>query len=264
VLFSDAQAQSAGERAVVGAEKQWISGKIQDKLTALPLEGVKVEDQDYGHLAFSDQNGEFELAITNDSGNVVFSFPDYEKLRVAYSDGQLDRSSRTIKLNLIENHDNRLQPGDSIPPELWSMRLPVFNHPKGRTHISLEEYRNKRLLVLDFWAPWCKPCVEAMERWNGMILNSNMDEVAVIGVNVGSYERSLAYMESRSWLMPCIYGRDFIHLNNYFFTESQVGGQVWILDDKLYFVGFSKDRTENREMLDKLLSELMRKEVVND
>ncbi|MCT1525043.1 TlpA family protein disulfide reductase [Sphingobacterium hotanense] len=55
-----------------------------------------------------------------------------------------------------------LQIGDTIPDELWHMPLQVVNHPDGKKIITLNDYRDKKLIILDFWATWCAPCVKEL------------------------------------------------------------------------------------------------------
>jgi len=53
-----------------------------------------------------------------------------------------------------------LQIGDTIPEELWNLPLQVVNHPDGEDTITLNDYRDEKLIILDFWATWCKSCIE--------------------------------------------------------------------------------------------------------
>ncbi|WP_164126591.1 TlpA family protein disulfide reductase [Sphingobacterium luzhongxinii] len=54
-----------------------------------------------------------------------------------------------------------LKVGDTIPEQLWNMPLRVLNHPEGKQHIRLSDYRDKKLIILDFWATWCSSCITA-------------------------------------------------------------------------------------------------------
>jgi thiol-disulfide isomerase/thioredoxin len=57
-----------------------------------------------------------------------------------------------------------LKIGDTIPEALWNMPLQVINHPQGKKTITLNEYRNKKLIIIDFWATWCTACIANMPR----------------------------------------------------------------------------------------------------
>ena len=46
--------------------------------------------------------------------------------------------------------------------------------------VSLEDFRGK-WVVVNYWAIWCKPCIEEIPELNR--LNSQFDQVVVVGVN---------------------------------------------------------------------------------
>src|SRR5690606_33092116 len=50
-----------------------------------------------------------------------------------------------------------LKIGDSIPEALWNLPLQVVNHSEGKDTITLNDYRNSKLIVLEFWATYCHP-----------------------------------------------------------------------------------------------------------
>ena len=54
--------------------------------------------------------------------------------------------------------------GDTIPMNLWNLKMPVFNDSKGRTTISLSDYQNHKLIILDIWATWCTNCLESFPK----------------------------------------------------------------------------------------------------
>lgn len=52
--------------------------------------------------------------------------------------------------------------GDTIPQGLWDMALEVVNHEEGKNSITLNEYRQNKIIILDFWATWCGSCIKKM------------------------------------------------------------------------------------------------------
>ena len=56
----------------------------------------------------------------------------------------------------------------------------------GRT-ISLDNYKG-RVLVLNFWATWCPPCIEEMPSLNAMSKELERSGVVVLGVSVDRNE----------------------------------------------------------------------------
>lgn len=57
-----------------------------------------------------------------------------------------------------------LKIGDRIPEQLWNMPLQVVNHPDDKETITLNGYRNKRLIILDLWSTWCGTCIFTLPR----------------------------------------------------------------------------------------------------
>jgi thiol-disulfide isomerase/thioredoxin len=57
--------------------------------------------------------------------------------------------------------------GDTLPLELWNLPLQVVNHPEGKTTITLADYKDK-LIILDFWATWCSPCVAMLPKQDSL------------------------------------------------------------------------------------------------
>lgn len=79
------------------------------------------------------------------------------------------RAFLCLYLGLSTSHlkAQELKVGDTLPLELWSLPLNVINHPSGKETITLNEY-NGKLIILDFWATWCTPCVAMLPRMDSL------------------------------------------------------------------------------------------------
>src|SRR5690606_27790543 len=75
-----------------------------------------------------------------------------------------------------------LQIGDTIPEALWHLPLQVVNHPEGKETITLNDYRDKKLVILDFWATWCKSCIEGFPKLEAY-QRKYADDLGVLLVN---------------------------------------------------------------------------------
>lgn len=67
----------------------------------------------------------------------------------------------------------------------------------SREH-SLSEYRGK-IIVMDFWATWCGPCIKAMPSLQKLYDKYKTRGVEVFGVNVWEESNPVAYMEQRKF-----------------------------------------------------------------
>ncbi|MDR2285832.1 MAG: TlpA family protein disulfide reductase [Sphingobacterium sp.] len=57
-----------------------------------------------------------------------------------------------------------LEVGDTIPEALLNARLRIVNSPDKQDTVTLNHFRNNKLIILDFWATWCGSCIANMPR----------------------------------------------------------------------------------------------------
>jgi thiol-disulfide isomerase/thioredoxin len=80
--------------------------------------------------------------------------------------------------------------GDAAPD--WKLK-----DAQGTTH-ALADYRGK-VLVLDFWATWCGPCVRAMPDLQKLHEKYRARGVEVIGINAWEQSNAAAYMKEKGY-----------------------------------------------------------------
>jgi thiol-disulfide isomerase/thioredoxin len=69
------------------------------------------------------------------------------------------------------------------PPNLIGRRAPDFTvHDSDRT-VSLHDLQHGKIIILNFWATWCPPCVEELPSLVAMQAQMK-DRVSVLAVNV--------------------------------------------------------------------------------
>lgn len=89
-----------------------------------------------------------------------------------------------------------LQIGDTIPEELWNLPLQVVNHPEGKDTITLNDYRDKKLIILDFWATWCGACISMFPKMKELQNTYNQD-LYVLPVSYESLEKIDGFSDRR-------------------------------------------------------------------
>lgn len=49
--------------------------------------------------------------------------------------------------------------------------------------VSLKDFRGEKIVVLDFWASWCRPCLRAIPELNRIQKDYDEKDVQVLGIN---------------------------------------------------------------------------------
>jgi thiol-disulfide isomerase/thioredoxin len=93
-----------------------------------------------------------------------------------------------------------MTPGDPAP----LFALPRITGPKqlGPT-FALADARGK-VVVLDFWATWCNPCLRAMPRLDA--LSRAHPDVVVVAINIDDPEEAWALFDERKYAMTLLAG----------------------------------------------------------
>jgi len=71
-----------------------------------------------------------------------------------------------------------------LSPEVASLFSQTLTDSKGKPQV-LSQWRGKKLIV-NFWAPWCKPCVEEMPELSALQTEITDKNVQVIGIGIDS------------------------------------------------------------------------------
>jgi thiol-disulfide isomerase/thioredoxin len=81
-----------------------------------------------------------------------------------------------------------------------------LSEPGGRKH-SLSQYRGK-IVVLDFWATWCGPCLKVMPGMEKLRRQYGEKGVVVFGVNSFETGDPVAHMKEKAYTYPTLINGD--------------------------------------------------------
>jgi thiol-disulfide isomerase/thioredoxin len=70
---------------------------------------------------------------------------------------------------------------------LFATHLPAVSNRMGGSTQSLQAFRHKILLV-NFWATWCAPCVQEMPALSALQTELSGKEIQIIGIGIDSQE----------------------------------------------------------------------------
>lgn len=132
-----------------------------------------------------------------------------------------------IITSYAQQPDAGLQPGDSIPSQLWNHPLQLSGSTKKNSSIPLSQYSGK-LIILDFWATWCSSCISAMPRIHNL-QRQYADSLIVLPVSYEPAGKVEAFLKTNALLRPLhLFSVVEDTILSRYFTHRIVPHYVWI------------------------------------
>ncbi|QNL51962.1 TlpA family protein disulfide reductase [Olivibacter sp. SDN3] len=140
-------------------------------------------------IPFTSNSCNWEKKILSFSSHVLITFLFCVCLAHA---GQRENFPAAAGVALTTDSIKPLQIGDTIPEALWNLPLQMVQAgQEGSTTITLNDYKGK-LIILDFWATWCSPCVAAFPKMDSL-REVFVDDLAIIPVTKEKRETVAAF-----------------------------------------------------------------------
>ena len=135
-----------------------------------------------GGVVLIDTDGDGELLATGDSHERYLLSAPFSVDGISYRVSSVDSGGRRMQIEELT------EPVAPKPPLLPGFHAPEFTavDASGAT-VSLAALRG-RVVVLDFWAGWCSPCVAEIPTLKRLVSEYGEEDVIVLGINLDRSE----------------------------------------------------------------------------
>lgn len=132
-----------------------------------------------------------------------------------------------------QNKITPLKIGDSTSEILLEN---IINHPGGKAKVS--DFEDK-LLILDFWATWCRPCIEAIPRLEQLQIQFE-NQLQILMVTPQPQSTITKFFSDRKISLPSVTEDQKL---SKLFPHKYVPHEVWIKDGKVAAITGAADVT---------------------
>jgi len=122
-----------------------------------------------------------------------------------------------------------LKIGDKVPDELWDQYFPVVSTASDQTQmLSLGDYKDK-LIILDFWATWCAPCISSLYKLD-TLQKEFKDDLMIIPTSYEPEGKVRKFFKEKSLQLPTAFEETLLKR---YFPHQVIPHQVWLKDGKV-------------------------------
>lgn len=134
-----------------------------------------------------------------------------------------------------------LKAGDALPAELLNKTLELTDQRGKRAALKLADAKD-RLVILDFWASWCGPCLISLKKLDGL-QDEFKEKLLVIPSTYEGADTARASLIKKEVRLFSVFGKSNGILKNYF-PHRFVPHQVWIKDGMVKAITAHYDTNE--------------------
>ena len=125
-----------------------------------------------------------------------------------------------------------LKIGDKVPDELWDQYFPVVSAGNDQTQmLKLGDYQDK-LIILDFWATWCAPCISSLGKLD-TLQKEFKDDLMIIPTSYEPEEKVRSFFADKGWQLPTLFNETLLKA---YFPYQTIPHQVWLKDGKVFAI----------------------------
>lgn len=128
-----------------------------------------------------------------------------------------------------------LQIGDPVPNIFLEN---IINHPGATARLS--DFEGK-LLILDFWATWCRPCIQVIPRFE-QLQREFVNQLQILMVTSQPSISITKFFSNRGFTLPSVTGDQKL---SKMFPHKYVPHEVWIKDGKIIAITGEAEVTAN-------------------
>ncbi|WP_312332526.1 TlpA disulfide reductase family protein [Sphingobacterium sp.] len=123
-----------------------------------------------------------------------------------------------------------LQVGDPVGDDFYTyVHKTVDWSSKAVSQANLSLHKNK-LIILEFWAPWCSPCLGSLKKLDSLKKNWDQDKVVIIPVTTIGLKDISKTLNYFKWDYQSIYEDSFLTTR---FSHQALPFMVWIKDGRV-------------------------------
>ncbi|HCX56714.1 MAG TPA: hypothetical protein DHU90_09110 [Sphingobacterium sp.] len=130
--------------------------------------------------------------------------------------------------------------GDTIPDEFFANQNKFIDWVSQKTFTRNLEADRDKLIILDFWASWCRPCLGSLMHLHEILPDLDTTKITIVPVNYEPINKFQHLMDRFKWNHQTIYADTFLMQ---YFPKRSIPHMVWIKDGRVIAKPYAKYAT---------------------